>query len=118
MGLALAALCSASSGWLKACPAILFAQANNPPPQNVSFTVTGKITDRSPGKITVDGGQGMLFDVEYNSQTEIQRQDGSSAKPSDLKVGVEVRAEGVLTEAGDIIAKKIVIQASAKGSGK
>jgi predicted NAD/FAD-binding protein len=107
-----------SCGSLKVCPNILFAQANNPPPQDVSFTVTGKITERSQGKITVDSGQNMLFNVEYNSQTKIQRQDGSSANVSDLKVGVKVRAEGVLTEAGDIIAKKIVIQASAKGSEK
>ena len=116
MGLALAALFLAGAGSLKT--GILLGQANNPHPQNVSFTVAGKITDRSPGKITVDSGQGMLFDVVYNSQTEIERQDGTSAKASDLQVGVEVRAEGSLTEAGDVIANKIVIQASAKGSEK
>lgn len=96
----------------------LIAQGNNPPPQNISFTVTGKITDCSPGKITVSSGQDMLFDVQYNSSTAIQHQDGTSANGSELKVGEHVRVVGLLTEAGDIIAKKIVIQSSAGSSGK
>jgi hypothetical protein len=118
MCLALAAVFSTGAGSLKISPNILIAQGKNPPPQDISFTLTGKITDQSPGKITVSSGQNMQFDVQYNSQTEIQHQDGTSAKASELKIGVEVRVAGLLTEAGDIIAKKIVIQAKAGSAEK
>lgn len=94
------------------------AQGQNPPSQPISFTVNGKITEAAPGKLTVDGGQNMLFTVKYDSTTQIQKSDGSPAKGSDLKVGVKILAKGDLTEAGDVIAKKITIEAETKGSAK
>jgi hypothetical protein len=93
-----------------------YAQGNSPPPQNVSFTVEGKITEASPGKMTIDSGQNMLFEVRYDAKTNIQRDDGSTAKASDFRKGVEVKVAGDLTEAGDVIAKKIVIVSHPKGS--
>jgi len=103
---------------LHAYPSVLFAQSGNPPPQDMPFTLAGKIIGHSPGKITVSGGQNMEFDVRYDSKTEIQYQDGSPAKANELKVGFEIQVKGLLTEAGDIIAKKIVIQAKAGGAEK
>lgn len=88
----------------------LQAQGTNPPSQDIPFTITGKIIDHSPGKITISGGQNTEFNVQYDSKTEIQHQDGSPAKDAELKVGVDIEVRGLLTEAGDIIAKKIVIQ--------
>ena len=96
----------------------LVAQNNNPPPADMPFTVTGKILYHSPGKITISGGQNMEFDVQYDSKTEIQHEDGSPAKDSELQQGIEIQVKGLLTEAGDIIAKKITIQAKAESSKK
>jgi hypothetical protein len=98
--------------------ACLIAQGNNPPPQDIPFTVEGKIIDHSPGKITLSSGQNMEFDVHYDSTTEIQHQDGSPAKASELKDGIQIRVKGTLTEAGDIIAKQITIQPKAGSSKK
>jgi len=101
-----------------ASPKILAAQGQNPPPQNISFTVNGSITEAAPGKLTVDSGQNMLFTVTYDSTTQIQHDDGSPAKASDLRVGVKILAKGDLTEAGDVIAKKITIEPGSKGSSQ
>jgi hypothetical protein len=92
-------------------------QGQNPPP-DISFSVNGTITEKSPGKLTVDSGQDMLFTVKYDSTTQIQRDDGSPAKDSDLREGVKILAKGTLTEAGDVIAKTITIEAGSKGSAK
>lgn len=96
----------------------LAGQGQNPPSQPISFTVNGKITEASSGKLTVDGGQNMLFTVKYDSTTQIQHSDGSPAKGSDLKVGIKILAKGDLTEAGDVIAKKITIEPETGGSAK
>lgn len=96
---------------------LLPAQGQNPPP-NISFSVNGAITEKSPGKLTVDSGQNMLFTVKYDSTTQIQHKDGSPANDEELRVGVKILAEGELTEAGDVIAKKISIESGAKGPAK
>lgn len=93
-------------------------QAQNPPPPDVSFSVDGTITEKSPGKLTVDSGQNMLFTVKYESTTKIQHADGSAAKASDLRVGIKIMAKGSLTEAGDVIAKVITIEAASKEPAK
>ena len=92
-------------------------QGQNQPP-DVSFSVNGAITEKSPGKLTVDSGQNMLFTVKYDSTTQIQHEDGSPAKALDLRVGVKILAKGTLTEAGDVIAKTITIEAGSKGPAK
>jgi hypothetical protein len=92
-------------------------QGQNPPP-DISFSVNGSITEASAGKLTVDSGQNMLFTVKYDATTQIQHQDGSAAKASDLRVGVKILAKGTLTEAGDVIAKTITIESGSKGSAK
>jgi predicted NAD/FAD-binding protein len=92
-------------------------QAQGPPP-DISFSVNGTITEQSPGKLTVDSGQNMLFTVKYDSTTQIQNEDGSPARASDLRVGVKILAKGTLTEAGDVIAKAITIEPGSKGPAK
>jgi len=94
------------------------AQGQNSPSQPIPFTLNGAITESSPGKLTVDGGQNMLFTVKYDSTTKIQFDGGGPAKGSDLKVGVKILAKGVLTEAGDVIAKTITIQQGSKAPSK
>jgi hypothetical protein len=105
-------------GSVNTSSALLSAQGTNPPPQDMPFTITGNIIDHSPGKITISGGQNMEFDVKYDAETEIQHQDGSPAKDSELKVGIDIQVKGFLTEAGDINAKKIIIETGAGGSKK
>ena len=95
----------------------LALQGQNQPP-DISFSVSGNITEKSPGKLTVDGGQNMLFTVKYDSATQIQHSGGSSAKDSDLRVGTKILAKGTLTEAGDVIAKTITIEEGPKGPAK
>ncbi len=89
-------------------------QGQSPPPQDISFSVNGKITESSPGKLTVDSGQNMLFTVKYDSTTQIQHNDGSPAKASELRVGIKIMAKGDLTEAGDVIAKQITLEPGPK----
>lgn len=89
---------SANSPWL-------LAQS-----QAMNFTLQGKISKQSPGKLTVNSEENIIFHVVYNDQTEIKQKDGSAGSPKDLRVGVIVRVEGELTEAGEIIAQKIEIQ--------
>jgi hypothetical protein len=93
-------------------------QRENPPPQDIAFSVSGAITEQSPGKLTVDGGQNMLFTVTYDSATKIEHADGKAASPSDLRVGITILAKGSLTEAGDVIAKTITIQSGTKAPPK
>jgi hypothetical protein len=93
-------------------------QNQEPPPQDISFSVNGAITEQSPGKLTVDSGQNMLFTVKYDSTTKIFHEDGSPAKASELRVGVKILAKGTLTEAGDVIAKTITIQSGSKSPPK
>jgi hypothetical protein len=93
-------------------------QGQNPPPEDISFSVSGNITEHSPGTLTVDSGQNMLFTVKYDSSTKIEHEDGSPAKASDLHVGIKILAKGTLTEAGDVIAKTITIESGSKGPSK
>ncbi|TAM79193.1 MAG: hypothetical protein EPN47_19485 [Acidobacteria bacterium] len=89
-------------------------QGQNPPSEDISFSVSGTITEESPGKLTVDGGQDMLFTVKYDSTTKIEHENGNPAKLSDLRVGVKILAKGTLTEEGDVIAKTITIEPRSK----
>lgn len=93
-------------------------QGENPPQQDISFSVSGPITEQSPGKLTVDGGQNMLFTVKYDSATKIDHEDGKPASPSDLRIGIRILAKGTLTEAGDVIAKTINIESGSKSPPK
>jgi hypothetical protein len=93
-------------------------QNQEPPPQDISFSVNGTITEQSSGKLTVDSGQNMLFTVKYDSTTKIDHEDGSPANASELRVGIKILAKGTLTEAGDVIAKTITIESGSKGPSK
>jgi hypothetical protein len=84
-------------------PLLLRAQAMN-------FTVQGKITRHSPGKVTLSSGENIIFRVRYDDKTAIKKSDGSAGAAKDLRVGVVVSVDGELTEAGEIIAARIEIQ--------
>jgi hypothetical protein len=89
---------------------ILAAQDEN------NFTLEGKITEKTAGKLTVSTGENMIFHVLYNDKTEIKKKDGSPGTAQDLHTGLRISVAGDLAESGEITAKKIAIEGD--GSGK
>ena len=81
-------------------------------PKTISnFTLEGKITEKSAGKLTVSSGENMIFHVA------LQRQNGNQEKgrqpwhrPQDLHTGLKISVAGDLAESGEITAKKIAIE--------
>jgi hypothetical protein len=80
------------------------------------FTLEGKITEMTEGKLTVSGGQNMIFQVLYNDKTEIKKKDGTPGTAQDLHTGLRIAVEGDLADSGEITAMKIEIEA--EGSQK
>jgi hypothetical protein len=80
------------------------------------FTLEGKITEKTAGKLTVSTGENMIFHVLYNDKTEIKKKDGSPGTAQDLHTGLRISVAGDLAESGEITAKKIEIEG--EGSGK
>lgn len=78
--------------------------------QETNFTLEGKISKLSPGKLTISGEGNIIFHVAYSDKTEIKRKDGSAGSAQDLRVGMTVRVGGDLTESGEVVAQKIEIQ--------
>ena len=78
--------------------------------QEMNFTLEGKISKLSPGKLTISGEGNIIFHVAYNDKTAIKRQDGSAGTPKDVQVGTRIHVEGDLQESGEIIAQRISIQ--------
>lgn len=80
----------------------------------MNFTVEGKITEKTAGKLTVSSGENMIFHVLYNDKTEIKKKDGSSGTEGDLHTGLTISVAGDLAESGEITAKRIEIEAEGK----
>jgi hypothetical protein len=76
-------------------------------PQEMNFTVEGKITRHAPGKLTINTEENIVFHVRYEDKTDIQRKDGSKGSAKDLRVGTKVKVAGELNESGEITAQKI-----------
>jgi hypothetical protein len=104
---------------LPVCRTLLFAV---PPPlaapfgQDSDFTMEGKITEKSAGKLTINSGDNIIFHILYNDKTEITKKDGSPGTDQDLHGGVTINVSGNLAESGEITARKISIEA--EGSEK
>jgi hypothetical protein len=81
-------------------------------PQEMAFTLEGKITQKSSGKLTVSTEQNIIFHVTYDDKTEIKREDGGQASVQDLRVGAQIKVDGELAESGEIKARKIVVEKS------
>jgi hypothetical protein len=79
------------------------------PPQGMNFSLEGKITDKTAGKLTVSTLENILFHVTYDDKTDIKYDDGIQASSQNLRVGVHIKVDGELAESGDINAGKIVI---------
>jgi len=88
---------------LSAAPTLSAQDENN-------FTLEGKITEKTAGKLTVSTGENMIFHVLYNDKTEIKKKDGSPGTAQDLHTGLTISVAGDLAESGEITAKKIAIE--------
>lgn len=85
------------------------------PAQDSDFTMEGKITDKSAGKLTINSGDNIIFHVVYSDSTEIKKKDGSPGTAQDLRIGVKISVAGNLAESGEITAKTIEIEADDGG---
>lgn len=80
------------------------------PSQATNFTLEGKVTQHSAGKLTVSTEQNIVFHVRYDEKTVIKRQDGSRGSAKEIHRGSRVSVEGDLTASGEIIAQKIELR--------
>jgi hypothetical protein len=87
-----------------------------PKADDSNFTLEGKITEKSEGKLTVSSGENIIFHVLYNDKTEIRKKDGSPGTAQDLHTGLTISVAGDLAESGEITAKKIEIEADGSGN--
>jgi hypothetical protein len=78
--------------------------------QAMSFTLEGKITQHTAGKLTVSTEENIIFHVHYGEKTEIKRQDGSQGSEKDLRVGLRIKVAGDLAESGEVEAQRIEIE--------
>lgn len=79
--------------------------------QGTNFTLDGKITEHTAGKLTISTEENIIFHVRYTDKTEIKHQDGSAGSEKDLRVGVMIHVDGDLADSGEINAQKIEIEA-------
>jgi hypothetical protein len=84
--------------------------------QEMGFTLEGKVTEQSTGKLTVSTEQNIIFHVTYDDKTEIKRDDGAQASAQDLRVGAQIKVDGELAESGEIKARKIEVEKGRKAA--
>jgi hypothetical protein len=111
--------CLAMLVWTTMLPAGLVSRPLLTPPlspQEMNFTLEGKITKQDAGKLTVSTEQNIVFHVSYDEKTQIQHEDGGQASGQDLRVGTRIKVEGELTESGEIKAQKIVVEKAQKSA--
>ena len=78
--------------------------------QAMNFTLEGKINTIDHNKLTVHTEENILFHVTYDDKTEFKSDDDSPASSKDLRVGLMIHVDGDLTESGEIVAHKIVLE--------
>lgn len=78
--------------------------------QGSKFNLEGKITDLSPGKLTVSTQDNIIFHVTYSDKTVIRRKGATAGSTKDLASGENIQVDGTLTPAGVIEADSISIE--------
>ena len=78
--------------------------------QAMNFTLEGKINTLDHNKLTVHTEENIIFHVSYDDKTEFKSDDGSPASSKDLRVGLKIHVDGDLTESGEVVAQKIVLE--------
>jgi len=82
--------------------------------QATNFTLDGKINSLDHNKLTVHTEENIIFHVSYDDKTEFKSDDGSPASSKDLRVGLKIHVDGDLTESGEIVAQKIILEKAKK----
>ena len=82
--------------------------------QAMNFTLDGKINSLDHNKLTVHTEENIIFHVSYSDKTEFKSDDGSPASSKDLRVGLKIHVDGDLTESGEIVAQKIILEKAKK----
>lgn len=95
---------------LVTCVAPLALCSQPPQGQGTNFNLEGKITEESPGKLTVNMEGNIIMHVNYDAKTEIHRKDGSSGSSKDLKIGAMIKVEGDLNSSGVVQAHRIDLE--------
>ena len=72
-----------------------------------NFTLEGKVTQKSEGKLTVSTEENIVFHVRYDEKTDIRLKDGVQGSNQDLKTGLRVTVQGEFNKNGEIVAHKI-----------
>jgi hypothetical protein len=79
------------------------------PAQESNFTLEGKVTQKSEGKLTVSTEENIVFHVRYDEKTDIRLKDGAQGSDEDLKTGLKVRVQGDFSKSGELLAHKIEV---------
>jgi Domain of unknown function (DUF5666) len=79
------------------------------PAQESNFTLEGKVTQKSEGKLTVSTEENIVFHVRYDEKTDIRLKDGAQGSGEDLKTGLKVRVQGDFSKSGELLAHKIQV---------
>ncbi|HTV56037.1 MAG TPA: DUF5666 domain-containing protein [Terriglobia bacterium] len=95
---------------LLACASSPVLGARPPQGQGTNFNLEGKITDRSPGSLTVNMQGNIIMHVSYDTKTDIRRKDGSAGSAKDLIVGAMIKVEGNLNSSGVVEAHQIDLE--------
>lgn len=93
-----------------ACVALPGFSVAPPQGQSNNFNLEGKITDASPGKLTVNMEGNIIMHVTYDAKTAIHRRDGSEGSSKDLKLGSLIKVEGDLDSSGVLRARRIDLE--------
>jgi hypothetical protein len=100
--------------WLLLLGTLASAASASPalPPQDqgTNFNLEGKITDQSPGKLTVNMEGNIIMHVSYDAKTGIYRKGGSAGSSKDLRVGAVVKVQGELNSSGVVQARRIDLE--------
>lgn len=79
------------------------------PAQESNFTLEGKVTQKSEGKLTVSTEENIVFHVRYDERTDIRLKNGAQGSDEDLKTGLKVRVQGDFSKSGELLAHKIQV---------
>jgi hypothetical protein len=74
-----------------------------------NFTLEGKVTQKSTGKLTISTEENIVFHVRYDEKTDIRLKDGTQGSDQDLKTGLTLAVEGEFNKSGEIVAHKIQV---------
>ncbi|MFZ0286858.1 MAG: DUF5666 domain-containing protein [Terriglobales bacterium] len=95
--------------WKAHADAVARPNGDLPPAQESNFTLEGKVTQKSDGKLTVSTEENIVFHVRYDEKTDIRLKDGALGSDKDLKTGLKVTVQGAFSEGGEVLARKIQV---------